>query len=170
MIVIVEGIDRVGKSTLCEMIQKDLGLTKFRHIDMFERKKGFEDKEADVMLQLAGACKRLEANIVFDRFHLSEYVYGVVDRGSDTKHAYENFRIVENELPLKPNYQNGYDAILVMVTPNNIELSSKEHGEDLSPYYAMFEGIYEISKLRKVKVNYDNLHDAVDFIRDNWKI
>ena len=53
---------------------------------------------------------------------------------------------------------------MVYVEPTNIEESSKQHGKSLSKYESKFKKMYKKSKLSRLKVNYNSLDDAVEFL------
>ena len=159
MIVIVEGIARVGKTTLCNKLEKELGLCVYKHNNSnFDYSKMDNENETDKMLQLIDLIK-IENNfdIVFDRFYLSDYVYGIIERKYNKKNAKRNAKKIEKEL-------KKVGAILVYVEPTNIEESSRQHGKSLAKYESKFKKMYKKSKLSRLKVNYNSLDDAVEFL------
>ena len=83
MLIIVEGIDRVGKTTLCNMLKDKLGFKIYKHKNNnFNYSKMDNDNETDKMLQLLDLYEQIgsDVNIVFDRFHWSDFVYGKIER------------------------------------------------------------------------------------------
>lgn len=71
MLIVVEGPDKTGKTTLCKAIERELGF-KYKH---FSAPKGSPaDEYIDFLLDL-------KEPTVCDRFHLGELVYGPMFRG-----------------------------------------------------------------------------------------
>ena len=80
MIIVVEGIDRVGKTTLCNKIKEMTGYEIFKHSGNFDYKRMDNDNETDKMLQVLKIAEIGKANIIFDRFHFSDFCYGTIER------------------------------------------------------------------------------------------
>lgn len=80
MVVIVEGFDKAGKSTLCEGLSRELDLKVYR---VTRPSKFFDDSEFKPFLygELTGVVNLLEIfsiqQVVFDRFHLTEFAYSL---------------------------------------------------------------------------------------------
>lgn len=162
MIVIVEGIDRVGKTTLCNMLKDKLGFKIYKHKnDNFNYSKMDNDNETDKMLQLLDLYEQIgsDVNIVFDRFHWSDFVYGKIERKYDEVKAINNLKIIEKKL-------KEVNAIIIFVEPTNINRSSNEHGKSLLLYNYEMEGCFERSDLSKIKTNYNDLNDVVEFVAE----
>ena len=88
MIVIVEGIDRVGKTTLCEKLKergfillKDGGLELFTE-DKKEVQANASLAKIDSTLRFIEQMDKQGFNVVVDRLHLTEIVYGIKDHRS----------------------------------------------------------------------------------------
>jgi thymidylate kinase len=83
MIVIVEGIDRVGKTTLCDKL-KDKGFIIFKDIWFLHKfikdKATFSVGKLDATLSFLQVLYEQDLNVVCDRLHLTEYVYGTLER------------------------------------------------------------------------------------------
>lgn len=160
MIIIVEGIDRVGKSTLCKKIEKEIGFKTFE-----STYKNFSEmtneKETEKMIQLLSLSDQLNADIVFDRLYFSDYVYGSIERNYDKTESIKNFVSVDSfAFDLKN------DVVLIMVIPTDLKRSSEEHGKDLSKYEEEFEKMFLRSGLKnKFRCTYNTLDEAVTFIR-----
>lgn len=77
-LVIVEGIDRVGKTTLCEELAKR-GFTYFKDSfiteDMAQNNRDFSYGKLDTTVNLLKKLYDDDHNIVVDRFFLTEYAY-----------------------------------------------------------------------------------------------
>lgn len=160
MIIIVEGIDRVGKSTLCEMLQAngykllDAKIHTSKHTVtncMYDK---LQEERTVAQAQLLALLDKSE-KIVIDRFHLSQIVYGCIDRGRDTRYHMLSLE----ELLI-------HNSLLVYIQPTNLENSSKEHGSDLSKHLSYFNELFKGSMLLKIKGSYDTLNDIVSFIKE----
>lgn len=161
MIIIVEGIDRVGKTTLCNMLHKEINLPIYKHVGEFKYNDANNDNWTDNLLQMLEICRLTHSFMIFDRFHLSDYIYGVLQRNYDIKKAKHNFLLIEKFLE-----KVSRNVILILVLPTNIEKSSKEHGKDLSKHEEMFEELFRQSKIKnKYRVTYNTLSEAVAFVK-----
>lgn len=153
MIIIVEGIDRVGKTTLCNMIEEQTGIKVFKNESFYGKRLGAET-EIELMNELVNFIDCVNCDIVLDRFHLSEYVYGVCNRG------YNNLDVMEIDEALSKK-----DCILIYVRPTDLNVSSMMHGESLSSHNVLFECVYNTSKIKKFSCNYKSLYEAVNFVK-----
>ncbi|MCX7924113.1 MAG: nucleoside 2-deoxyribosyltransferase [Clostridia bacterium] len=133
MIIIVEGIDRVGKTTLCKKLQA-LGFLYLK--DEWMLSDSIEKEEIPIysigkLDTTVTFLKQLEAagnNIVMDRCHLTEWVYGQVSRG--------NARV---DLLRKIDWiLSSMNAGLVYVYPEDIERSNREAGLNMNRHEEMF--------------------------------
>lgn len=162
MVIVVEGIDRVGKTTLCEMIEQqfsDMQLLRFRddtryihhHKDMYVNTEKINTLQN---LMEAGFVD----NIILDRYHITEFVYGSVER------SYKN----ENMFDIDTRLAVMGTVILVYVVPTDIKASSSEHGKNLERHLKWYEDFYNnITQIKdKIKVDYETLGDALDFINE----
>ena len=162
MLIIVEGIDRVGKTTLCNMLKDKLGFKIYKHKnDNFNYSKMDNDNETDKMMQLLDLYEQIgsDVNIVFDRFHWSDFVYGKIERNYNEDKAVSNLYKITKRL-------NDLNALVIFVQPTNINRSSSEHGKSLLLYNYEMEGCFERSDLSKIKTNYNNLNDVVEFVAE----
>lgn len=164
MIVIVEGIDRVGKTTLCNKIHDLHGLPVFKHSnESFDYSKMDNDNETDKMLQLIELASITKSDVIFDRFHISDMVYGQLERNYEYNKAKENFKKIDGRLSKE-------DSILIHVYPSNHEnlmKASTEHGKDLLHYFEMFMEFYEKSKMNKIMICYENFDSFIKNTRLN---
>lgn len=84
MIVILEGLERTGKSTLAKIFEEK-GFVNFKdhnHLRDFSVENIAE--RLDSTLSTLIALDKKGINIVLDRFHISEYVYSTIKRENDT--------------------------------------------------------------------------------------
>lgn len=161
MIFIVEGIDRVGKTTLIDRFIKSTNIKKFNAYfpELVPPSKFDNFNETDKYLREILLCKMFESDIVFDRLHLTDFVYGCIERHYDFTAALENFKLIERELLSQK-------AMLILVKPTDIKLSSQSHGKDLSVHEGLFEMAYNMSKLTKIKCDYTTLLEAENIMKN----
>lgn len=160
MVIIVEGIDRVGKTTLCNKINKEINFPIYKHVGNFVYSRMDNENETDKMIQLLQLCKITNSTIVFDRFHFTDYVYGVLERNYNVLIASHNVEEIEEFL-------KEIKAILIYVSPTDVLKSSIEHGSNLEKHDKMFEELFEESKIEhKFRCDYNSLDEALLFIRN----
>lgn len=187
MVIIVEGIDRVGKTTLCEMIEE-----KYRESIDFRR---FRDDTRYVHNHLNREVNTekintfqnlLEAgfidNIILDRYHITEFVYGAIERSYKNVDMYD----IDKRLSIVggPDYKvtepddldnidsammvDGLfhtDVVLIYVVPADIKRSSSEHGYNLERHLKWYNDFYKNTTIKKkIKVDYETLGEALEFI------
>lgn len=161
MIVIVEGIDRVGKTTLCKKLQekgfvilKDRGLGLFEN-DKQEVKASCSLAKIDSTLGFIEQLHNQGVNVVVDRLHLTELVYGKATRG---RLVYdEDVEELEREFFEKV----GSNAVLVLVTPTIEKEAFERSGEDQSKHVSLFKSYFKTSPMRKIRTNFDTLDKTV---------
>jgi hypothetical protein len=132
-IVIVEGVDRSGKTTVANALSKALNVPVFRNKEF-----GFENEyhgrgavyETQKMWLMLNMVETFDADVIFDRLHLSEYVYGMIERGYINNNVWK----IDDRLA-------SLDAIVVHVKPYDIESSSLLHGKDLKEYDHAFDWV-----------------------------
>lgn len=156
MIIIVEGIDRVGKTTLCKKLSKKLEIPIHKPKEIVQRGYLNNKYETDKIINLARAIDEVDGSIIFDRLYLSDYVYGIMERDYYKSEADWNFNLIEHEL-------NKYDTHLILVHPTNIEESSFEHGSNLAEHYSLFKKKFkESSILEKYETNYNEMASLIE--------
>lgn len=151
MLVIVEGIDRVGKTTLCNMLSKEIDFPIFKLDALFgceDMKRNNEVNNAILQLQ---RCTKF--NAILDRFELTEFAYGFT-RGYDCSEYYDKL------LKITPD-----DTILIYVKPTDINRSIKEHGGDLFTQHILFESLYKKWPLKKFDTKYEKISDCVKDVK-----
>ena len=153
MLVIVEGVDRVGKTTLCTRLSEHLHIPIFKE-ELYTCGKNWK---ADLVTEQLHAVirlhKQLRFNLICDRFHLSELVYGYLERGYENKYMME----LDKEMAL--------DSILLFVKHSRPwEVQAKEHGKDQSKHEAMMDYYFGLSDIRyKFYCDYNSLDGAVKY-------
>lgn len=160
-IIIVEGIDRVGKTTLIDKIIKELKYAKFipANADLSYRgypslAKIIETEKSFATLATLAALEDTDYKIIFDRFHISEYVYGKVDRGYINLDCFHLDEVLAQ-----------LNALLIFVHPTDIDRSSREHGGSLNEHYEAFLEFIDGTKLQKLECNYDTIDETVETLR-----
>lgn len=156
MIIAVEGIDRTGKSTFCEALSDNTGFVNFyapeSDIVKNEDKNMFD--EADKCLKLAVLADSSATDVVFDRFHISDFVYGIVNRNYNAKEAMKLFKKVDKKLAK-------LGVVVYYFQPKTVAYSSALEGRDLSKEYELFELFKEASSCVVVETDYDHVIQQV---------
>lgn len=173
MIIIVEGIDRVGKTTLINKLAESCDIRPF--VDSY-LKFNYLNYVTDTLMTVEGNRDDIIANtekinsllnfleqfgdrignVVFDRLHMSEFVYGANDRNYFSFEAFNNFDVRLSKL----------GALIVYVEPKDLEWSSKQHGSNLSYHRSSFEHIIDKSECEVLRCNIDTLDEAVAKIKE----
>ena len=156
MIIAVEGIDRTGKSTFCEALSNNTDFVNFYAPESGIVKN--EDKnmydEADKCLKLAMLAESSAIDVVFDRFHISDFVYGIVNRNYDVDEAMKLFKKVDKKLAK-------LGVIIYYFKPKTVAYSSVLEGRDLTKEYELFETFKEASSCVVVEIDYDHVVQQV---------
>ena len=152
MIVIVEGIDRVGKTTLCNMLV-DEGFKYFKDVyfDGVPITRKIASEKLRTTLEFLKLFK--DENIVVDRLHITEFAYGALERNYTSSEV----EFIDKELAL-------LDAVLILVNPINAEdldRASRVHGKDLTIHNSIFNTFYKVSSIKRKHICDFN---SLDFI------
>lgn len=82
MIVILEGLERTGKTTVAEILENNFGFISFKdHNHLMEMDPSFIANRLDATLSMITALDKANVDVVLDRFHLSELIYATYYRG-----------------------------------------------------------------------------------------
>lgn len=155
-IVIVEGVDRAGKTTVANALSRALNIPVFRNKEFFNGVDGrWRDScsEIEKINLMVNMVEALDADVIFDRLHLSEFVYGFVERG------YINNNVWEIDYRL-----SSLGVIVVHVKPYDLDSSSLLHGKDLSEHEALFE--FAVSTLTRCKVVEGTMLDIDGIVKE----
>ena len=89
MIVILEGPNKCGKTTLAKHLIKNYGFAYFKDVRIENRKLTNKQKKSVIEHDIEAQAVLLKAisnniNLIVDRFHVTEYVYGKLNRGYES--------------------------------------------------------------------------------------
>lgn len=162
MIIIIEGIDRVGKTTLANKLSEQFNIPIYKQerlggneVQLNQIRSGKNLAINNMLVNYTRAKTLVDfwnwtgynENIIMDRFHWTEAVYGLVDRGS--VEPMNLMKEIENDmLKRKDKY------FIIHVMPVDIKWSNRQHGSDLSRHQKEFDKLYHESKLNKYRCTY----------------
>lgn len=155
MVIVVEGIDRVGKTTFVNKLSKRSGIPVFKHdASSFQYEMMDNENETDKMLQLLEMVEMLDGDVIFDRFHMSEFVYGVINRGYLYEEAKQRFKTIDEKLA-------SMGAVVCYIKPVDIERSVLEHGRDLKEHSVLFDTLWDGTSCNGFIFDYNAIDKAV---------
>ena len=163
MVIIVEGIDRVGKTTFCNMLSKELGIPILKKDRIGE---DYYTKEISAYMTYGNALgivemanKDLLKDVIIDRFHWTEAVYGVVNRNC----------MLSQDLMCTLEYKMDREKFLVVyVKPVDIKMSEEQHGSSLSKHLELYNHLKSKRILRVIETDYNSLEKTVKDIKEKW--
>lgn len=183
MVIIVEGIDRVGKTTLCEMITRRYtdDYMDFWHYFRDDTRYVHNHLNREVNTEKINTLQNLLeagyiANIILDRYHITEFVYGAIERSYKNMDMYDIDRrlakldmkdISDEEIDPGMMYDDIVHnvVVLIYVVPMDIKMSSEEHGHNLERHLKWYNDFYDNTMIKnKIKVDYETLGEALEFI------
>lgn len=132
MIVVVEGIDRVGKTTLCNKLV-NAGFVYFK--DPLHCKKDlnteFSYGKLDTSVTALKVLDKKRLNVVVDRLHLTEQVYGSIERTSDNQRRFVDrvTRALIKELS---------EVVFIWVRADDVAAASERAGKNLRHHEEKF--------------------------------
>lgn len=156
MIVIVDGIDRSGKTTLCNILAKDFGYKKLE----IDNKFAYDNQPHNVdvnsaIIAMLKIIDRQAENIVIDRFIVTELVYGIIDRKDDEAKALSIFKEQKEHLEEMDN------VVMVNVMPYDIKRSIALHGSDLTTHKAMIDYAFDMYGGKKIACTMKDFDEAI---------
>lgn len=172
MIIIIEGIDRVGKTTLANKLSERFGIPIYKQeriggndiqLNIGCRNNDGLMKSFNALMNYTRARTLVDFwnwigyndNIIMDRFHWTEAVYGVVDRHSlEAKIMMES--IEAEMLKQKDKY------LIIQVMPVDIKWCNRQHGSDLTRHQKEFDDLYNKSKMNKYRCTYFSYDMCID--------
>lgn len=167
MIIIVEGIDRVGKTTLANKLSSELNIPVFKK----ERICGNEAKDEEATAFNYGNAAGIvdiwnwidfKQDMIVDRFHWTESVYGQVERGSNDSKYFMG--LIEERMLLRKN-----KYLMIYMRPTSIERSSEEHGKDLSEHLKRFDELATNTQLSLIVGDYNQIDEIVKTVKEILK-
>lgn len=142
-IIIIEGADRIGKTSLCGTLETHLGIKIYKRpsdgFDFTRLRCGGVGLET---CELLSHLRKTGESIIFDRLHLSEYVYGKLDRMYNEWDNICWFDAMES-------FMQGLDVTLIIGRPVDEGWSSMKHGKSIKMYDELFVKIAEHSRIPK---------------------
>lgn len=169
MLILIEGIDRVGKSTLAEKLHQaidgsilldrtfDDNIVKFMKMDYSQSTTNARELE---LINVYDSMMEANENtvLIVDRFHLSTALYESVLRNN-----YTNAMIASKRIDRYFAERN--DIVLIHVKPSDIKLSSMLHGSDLSNDAKFMQMLVDDSFIKnKLEVNWFMIQNCIDSI------
>lgn len=168
MIIIVEGIDRVGKTTLVNKLVEACNIKsffdsylKFTYFDWESNKRIMINGERNNVVVNTEKINSLInffeqfsdkiGNVLLDRFHISEFVYGFSDRDYT---SYEVFNTFDKRLA-------ELNALIIYVKPKDLEWSSKQHGSNLECHNRTFDYAVDVTRCEVMECDFDSLDEVV---------
>ena len=141
MVIIIEGIDRTGKTTLANKLSERFNIPIYKK----DREEFGNSLEEDELINLGDSIATVKLfnselfkgrHVILDRFHWSEYVFNMVDRECNLGLKYID--IVNEEI-----CNNASDYIIIHMHPINLVKSAledeKSRGvERFADYYKFF--------------------------------
>lgn len=182
MVIIIEGIDRVGKTTLSEMIEdryRDfMDFIRFRDDTRYIHNHLNREVNTEKINTLQNLLEvGLVDNVILDRYHITEFVYGAIERSYKNMDMYDiDKRLAEmdkkdtsSEEEIDPGMSfDGHvqnDVVLIYMVPTDIKMSSEEHGYNLERHLQWYNDFYRNTLIKnKIKVDYETMGEALDFI------
>lgn len=158
MIVVIEGIDRIGKTTLAKKLEK-AGFIYLKDEFVLQSKffSNFDDYSLGKCDSFVAVAKRLHEegkNVVIDRLHITELVYGKVKRGTVNQ---AGCFAIDMELA-------NLGAILCLMEPSDIELSNKLANDDQTEMNELFKHYGKLSSMYVTGCNYELIDKTVEWI------
>lgn len=167
MIIIIEGIDRVGKTTLANKLSSELNIPIFKKDRICGNEAKDEEAAAFNYGNAAGIVdiwnwKDFKQDMIVDRFHWTESVYGQIERGVSDSRYYMGL-IEERMLLRKERY------LMIYMRPTSIERSSEEHGKDLSEHLKRFDELAAVTQLNLIVGDYNQIDNIVKEVKEILK-
>ena len=124
MVIIIEGLDRTGKTTLANELSKRFNIPIYKK----DREELGETFEEDELINLGDSIATVKLfnselfkgrHVILDRFHWSEYVFNMVDRNACLEEKYLD--LVHEEMNNNPS-----NYVVIHMHPTNLLRCVKE--------------------------------------------
>ena len=163
MIIIVEGIDRVGKTTLVNKLSEALDIPIVKQTRVGGNKTSAEDIVSVNYGRAAGLVdfwnnKIFNTDIILDRFFWTEAVYNKCDR------------CINCSIPAAKGLDDVMQVVkdkylIILVDPTDIKWSSEKHGKDLTKHQYWFNKLFNMSGLNKLRCDFNSLDNTVNEVK-----
>lgn len=156
MIVILEGLERTGKTTLAKIFEEK-GFVNFKdrnHLRDFSVENIAE--RLDSTLSTLVALDRKGINIVLDRFHISEFVYSTLKRSSDPS-LFDHIWYIDEVL-------SHLDTKLIYLTRKIDDQYLKDYPEEVFEYH-----IKALQKEFEYRVDKSYIEDKEVYDLSQWE-
>lgn len=156
MIVILEGLERTGKTTLSKVFEEK-GFVNFKdHNHLRNFSVGNIAERLDSTLSTLVALDKKGINIVLDRFHISEYIYSTLNRGNSSS-LFEHIWYIDEVL-------SHLDTKLIYLTRKIDEQYLKDYPE------AVFEShIKALQKEFEYRIDKSYIEDKEVYDLSQWE-
>lgn len=161
MIIIVEGIDRCGKTTFIDKLcNADNNIIRFKDYNVCSKTYTDEDftsfslGKLDTSVAILKQLSEQGYDVIVDRLHLTELVYGSVER-KQTSHK---------EIGELDNRLAQMKSLLVLVEPTDLNWSNEQAEKDQTEHYHAFKSAYINSAIEKYHTNFNKLDEAVQYV------
>lgn len=160
MFIILEGIDKQGKTSLANHLSKKLGIPI----------KKFSKPEGDPYIEYMEFLLETKEPMILDRYYLGELAYGPVKRG---KAGLNNWQVRNIEMLLLMRAATYYYCYTDEVTTRaNFEKDNEDYAmkEDILPLADAFNKAQHLSRLPWLRFDYrkDPKYKEVDRVIDQW--
>ncbi len=154
MILIVEGANNTGKTTLCEFLRKQSQFITIKDSSVNNRRLEF-DKFAYVQGGIHTATSLMPllnpaGRYVFDRFHLTEWVYGK-ERGYNADYVWDVDKLLANQEVWLLMMVSEMEPLVARCTPAESVMIGERYSRMMDAY----------DKSHMIKGRYD-MKDAID--------
>ena len=161
-IIAIEGIDRVGKTTLAKILSNETGMHIYKDHGYYDHNHSNLISVVEKTFTFIEVVKQLDLNVICDRFFLTEVVYSAIERNRD--YVDEYFNIIHNKL-IEEQKNEKIDITIIYVKPANIELSASLNGKNQSQHDELFQEYCNKLKLKTIFCDWSTLVDVVAWLK-----
>lgn len=152
MIIVVEGSNRVGKSTIIKKLAKMHNVSTIYNRDIRSEMKDCEQEGYISALAMLDALEATSdsANVILDRFHLSEFVYGL---------KYRSY-LSERMLSVIDKRLADMGALLILVTSDykHLQNESEDKIQEYMSIQELFKDAYTGSRMNKIQIRLEEVN------------
>lgn len=163
MIVILEGLERTGKSTIAEILETKYNFVSFKdHNHLMEMDCSSIANRLDATLSMITALDKANIDVVLDRFHISELIYGTYYRGYNRENfqhvryidevlSHLNTKLILLERTVDEKYKevfphNGYEKDIAMMQKDFRYEVDKSYIENKMVFNTSEVSFYDVAK------------------------